>query len=100
MTARDERDLLARAGQLRSPPLSRLRSQCTSTTPCCAISACRAAKSDRGIKANLDELTNQGLQFGVDRLAFACRFLTQVRNEAPPQRVERSYTILREGKDG
>jgi hypothetical protein len=60
----------------------------------------RAAKSDRRIKANLDELTNQGLQFGVDRLAFACRFLTQVRNEAPPQRVERSYTILREGKDG
>ena len=54
----------------------------------------------RRIKAHLDELTNQGLQFGVDRLPFACRFLTQVRNEAPPQRVERSYTILREGKDG
>ena len=38
----------------------------------------------RRIKAHLDELTNQGLQFGVDRLAPACRVLTQVRNEAPP----------------
>ena len=38
----------------------------------------------RRIKAHLDELTNQGLQFGVVRLAPACRVLTQVRNGAPP----------------
>jgi hypothetical protein len=52
-----------------------------STTPCCAISACRAAKSDSTYQSTSGRIEEPGLQFGVNRLAPACRVLTQVRND-------------------